>query len=148
MAPPTAKSILLLDPATSWGNKYDCLISALESAEFDVYIFEVVPYKDKAAYKALVDECILLLEMCDILLKPQNDIVDYWLFELGSKHNVGLKRIMEYANSNNKIIVTFQADWAGFTPDMDNIYFDDDARRVVAEIQSKIGPEGAGDKIF
>jgi hypothetical protein len=133
------KSILLLDPATPWGNKYGRLIDALEAAGFDVNIFQIVPLKDKFAYDQDVDQCILLLEMCDILLKPQDDIVDYWMVEMFSKRKTGLKKIIEYAESNHKPVVTFRADWADYDDNFDYIYFADNPERIVAEIKSKIG---------
>lgn len=132
------KSILLLDPATPWGNDYHRLTKELKAAGFDVYIHGIVPLKDRVQYAERIDECILLLEMCDVLLKPQNDIVDYWLAELFSNRDVGLQKILNYAKSNKKIVVQFNADWTGCDPRFDSIYFADDAKRIVAEIKSKL----------
>lgn len=131
--------ILLLDPETQWGNKYETLIEKLEMAGFEVHVFGIIRFRDNNQYEELINECVEFLDLCDILLKPQDDIVDYWLSDLFSKRNFGIKKIINHAKTTNKIILTFKADWNDFDPpSFSNIYFDDNADRIVRELKERI----------
>lgn len=77
--------------------------------------FPIGLLKDKAAYKRLVKECIVMVDMCDVLLKSDDDVVDIWACDKQ------IRQIIQYARSHDKIIITFAADWAGFPDFMDNI---------------------------